>query len=104
MNIRKAFGWLLVAGACAAPWGCGNSAANVCQAKCDCEGCSDDDLEHCIAEADGDGKAAEFEGCPELFSELVACETQTGVCDGTHYETSCHDEAERLKHCLDDKH
>jgi hypothetical protein len=96
-----ALGWVLTAALCWGVSSCGSSPGAICNAKCECEGCSDDDLQHCIAEEDGDAKAADFRGCPDLYSELAACESQTGVCDGTHWKTSCKDEQERLKHCID---
>jgi hypothetical protein len=91
---------MIVAGAAVS---CGSPEGNLCNLKCDCEGCSDGAHRACLDDYDKDIKNANFRGCIEYYDDLITCEDATGVCDGTDWETSCHDERERLKNCNDGK-
>lgn len=78
---------------------CSSVEEDICDAKCDCEGCSDASYDLCLSEQDSDFREADFRGCIDLYDDLAACEDQTGVCKGAHWETSCGPEKDRFKNC-----
>ncbi len=81
--------------------GCTSLEEDVCDARCDCRGCSDRDYDNCLDDYDRDFRSADNQGCPDLYDELVTCQQQTYVCRGTDFDTSCGNERERLKNCID---
>ncbi|MEJ7733482.1 MAG: hypothetical protein WKG00_30340 [Polyangiaceae bacterium] len=82
--------------------GCGPSATAVCDAKCDCEGCSDRDYDNCVDDIDDDLRRAEDRDCADDWDDLIACREDTGYCkDGDKFEDDCGHEKDRLKQCID---
>ena len=81
--------------------GCGVSEEGLCDAECDCEGCSDADFDRCVNDYDGDYNRADRNGCPDLYDDFVSCRSDTYFCDGADFEDSCKVERERLKNCID---
>ena len=79
---------------------CGPSGASVCEAECDCEGCSESDRNECFDKAEGDEREAEFRDCLDLYYDLLDCEDATGYCKGSDWETSCGREKDRYKDCV----
>lgn len=82
--------------------GCGVSATGVCEAACECRGCSSADEEACVAEFEQTLKTAEFRECEDLFDDYLACVDATGTCVGDDFETSCNLERGRLENCTDE--
>jgi hypothetical protein len=82
--------------------GCPSSVDALCDARCDCEGCSDYQYDTCLNDADADAARADRLGCADLFDEYAACVDDTGVCHGAEWDTSCGAEHDRLKRCTGD--
>ncbi|HSO00651.1 MAG TPA: hypothetical protein VLS89_20305 [Candidatus Nanopelagicales bacterium] len=94
---------LLLAAALAST-GCGTLEADLCDLKCDCEGCSDFEYDECLDKYDDDLRDAEREGCEDLYDDLLACEDDTGDCSGGgEWDTRCSDEKDDFKDCVDNK-
>jgi len=82
---------------------CSTAEEDLCDAKCECEGCSDVGYDACLFDRDEDFREADFRGCGELYDELIDCENATGVCRGADFDSACGPEKERLKNCKDVK-
>ena len=83
--------------------GCGGSIAAICEEECDCEGCSDDELDECIDTAEDLEHFAENEGCEDQFDDVVSCVSDEGECRGDRYDTDgCEPELEDLQDCMND--
>ncbi|HRI64425.1 MAG TPA: hypothetical protein PK156_09300, partial [Polyangium sp.] len=80
--------------------GCRSDAEAVCDYKCDCEGCSDAQLDDCyLGEIDKE-READNKGCLDFYDELKACEYDTGLCKaGNEWDTACKTEKERYDNC-----
>jgi len=92
---------LLALSAPVAITGCGPSAASLCDAKCDCEGCSAHDYDQCRLDADYDEDVAARRGCLDYYDDYIACQDATWICRGADWETSCKPERDRWKKCVD---
>lgn len=80
---------------------CTSDAEAVCEAKCDCNRCSDRELDDCYAETNSKEVAADRAGCLDLWDDLKACEADTGFCkSGSDFETSCKPEKDRYESCI----
>lgn len=80
---------------------CTSDGEAVCEAKCDCEGCSNNALNDCYAEADSNARAADRNGCLDLWDELQACKLDTGFCKSNgDLETSCGSQKDRWENCI----
>lgn len=84
--------------------GCGSIAEDLCDAQCECEGCSDADYDDCVVGYEQDESAADRRDCLDLYDDLVTCRDDTGVCRGADFETDCKSERDRLKSCIGDLH
>ncbi len=82
--------------------GCRSNETELCEAECDCRGCSDRDFDNCLRDYDNDFEKSDRNGCPGLYDELVACRVDTYECRGTDFNTSCNNERDRYKSCVDD--
>ena len=81
--------------------GCQSTEADICEAECACEGCTQSQHNECLNDYEADAIAADYRGCPHLYGALVDCRDATGICkeDGD-YDTSCKPEKESLKDCI----
>ena len=80
---------------------CGTSPSSLCDAKCDCEGCSKSDFDHCVSSYESDAANAENRGCSDYFNDLIACRERTSYCDKkAHWESSCGAEKTRHDNCM----
>lgn len=52
----------------------------LCDKICDCQGCSDSELESCYDQAERDELAAEQEDCLSEYGDLVACGNDAFEC------------------------
>jgi hypothetical protein len=81
---------------------CGPSEADVCDLKCDCEGCSDRQYDDCLDHLDDDLRRAEDRDCLDQWDDLLACQDDTGRCKGDDkFEDDCGHERDRFKNCVD---
>lgn len=78
---------------------CSTDAEAVCEAKCDCEGCSRSQLDDCYFHAEREEIDADRARCLDLWDELQACEWDTGRCRGSDWDTSCGPERDRWNRC-----
>ncbi|MBW2456414.1 MAG: hypothetical protein JRI68_17975 [Deltaproteobacteria bacterium] len=77
--------------------GCGTSFADLCEDICDCEGCTDDELEECIEEGEELEQDAEASGCGDEFEEWVECIDDGFVCEDGDVELE--GDCDQLKDC-----
>ncbi|UQA60757.1 hypothetical protein [Polyangium aurulentum] len=92
---------LVFTAVCSALPACRTDAEAVCDYKCECEGCSNADLDNCYWRSEDDEIDADRRGCIDLHDELRACEYETGVCRGAKWDTACGPEKDRYKNCMD---
>jgi hypothetical protein len=52
-----------------------------CDAKCDCENCSDEEREECIIERETRVDVADAFGCGAEYREYLACRADRGTCE-----------------------
>ena len=74
---------------------------DLCDSRCDCEGCSAREYDECVDDwYDDEEKAADRRCLPE-FDDYHECRDSTWVCRGDDWETDCRPERDRLRRCLD---
>ncbi len=75
-------------------WGCGGaSVASLCEDECDCEGCSDAQLDDCIHEGERMEEAYDQAGCGDQFEDFMDCVADSFSCEdgnATH-DDDCRD-------------
>jgi hypothetical protein len=76
----------LVFGLAAVSTGCGTSIADICDERCDCEGCSDWEYDECVREGERWEEEAERVGCEAEFDAYVDCIDDTWYCDRGDFE------------------
>jgi hypothetical protein len=83
--------------------GCGGPrGANICDDRCDCEGCSVASYDDCYFEADDDAAFADRRGCYNLYDAFIACQEITGFCErGRDYRTDCAIERDKWRRCVE---
>jgi hypothetical protein len=81
--------------------GCGYSAADLCEDVCDCTGCSEQELDECIDNAEDQYDRAVDEGCEDQADEYLSCLGDEGECrDGAVYDADgCESELAELNQC-----
>jgi len=86
---------------------CGTS-TEFCDAKCECEGCSEREYDECIIFRDAQQEEASIYGCADLFDLLHECTMLNNNCNGVGsvdiftYETECVDDDLELQECISD--
>ena len=78
---------------------CGNSYGNLCESSIQCEGGNDNDVNACIAQANGAEEEAAAYDCSDPYAKLFDCIDRTSVCSKTHFENSCGSEFTALASC-----
>ena len=81
---------------------CGANAGAFCDAKCDCQGCSDSKYDDCLEDFDEDERRADRNGCLDVFDEWAFCVSSEDACRGTDYDDGCKTEKKRWRNCIDD--
>ncbi len=81
---------------------CSSVEEDLCDAKCECQGCNENDYRNCLNDHDEDLRAADYRGCLDLYDAWIDCQDATAVCRGADWDTSCGHEHERLKNCTKD--
>lgn len=80
--------------------GCASDTTSYCEARCDCQGCSQREREDCTDDVEDAERLAEHEGCAAAYSSYVTCYVDEGVCsNGAFISSSCADEADALRAC-----
>lgn len=74
----------------------------LCDYECECEGCSHRQYDDCLRNYDFLHDDADYRGCLHRYDDLLACEDDTGRCDGFDWKTSCKRERDALDRCLRD--
>jgi hypothetical protein len=103
MRIAKAF-LVSIALAAATP-ACGGTVGELCDAKCDCEACSDRGYETCEIETQAGIDVADVYGCADLYDELHECVIDRYRCDNSQFRVengACDPEQTRLYQCIGD--
>lgn len=99
--MRHAF-FLSVLLFCIAPsLGCTPQPSDVCDPKCECEGCSSREYDECVDDYLDDERRAADRRCLPEFDEYQACQEETWTCRGDDFDTDCGRERSRLSDCLD---
>lgn len=90
----------LILASCAVGYGgCGASAESYCNARCDCNGCSDRDYEECLYDYDRDVDYADRRGCGPEWDEYAACVEDYYAYDCGYGGYSCGLEQNRYFNC-----
>ncbi|WP_437978772.1 hypothetical protein WMF11_21665 [Sorangium sp. So ce295] len=75
---------------------------DLCDYKCDCEGCSDREYGDCLDRYDDRYVDADRRGCVDQYDALLECEDDTGMCNrDDKWSTSCKPEKDALDRCID---
>jgi hypothetical protein len=73
-----------------------------CDEKCDCEGCSDREFDHCLDEFEDEERRADTRDCLPEWDDYLACVDDTARCDSKgEYKTDCGPEHKDFKECVD---
>lgn len=92
---------LTLALACLFTAACGRVEGDLCDYKCDCEGCNEREYDDCLDRYDIRYEDADRRGCVDRYDDLLACEDDTGICRDYKWDTSCKNEREALDRCVD---
>ncbi len=77
--------------------------AGLCEAICDCTGCSEDELAECTDDIDDQEKEADDAGCSDQADEYLSCLNEQVECRDSKVDLDGCDTAEKsLDNCLDD--
>jgi hypothetical protein len=76
--LRTAFALALVLGTVAV--GCGSASADLCDAVCECQNCSDKNYDECIVGSDAILDAADVYGCTPEAEDLFDCQIRKYRC------------------------
>jgi hypothetical protein len=95
---------VLVLAAAAAPFlatGCGSQATVVCTLVCNCENCSSDQEQACVARIEGSEKESSQVGCASQASDYESCYENEGTCiAGVWVVDGCDIEQNAIVSCL----
>lgn len=92
---------VLVVSAAALP-ACASLPDEICEARCDCTGCTDLEREACIVDVTAEADTAEAYGCEEPYEANAECELTKSRCrDGRFFLEGfdCAAEATELSDC-----
>ncbi|WP_437786487.1 hypothetical protein [Sorangium sp. So ce1097] len=92
---------MFVALTCLVTAACGRLESDLCDYKCDCEGCNDRDYDNCLARYDDRYADADRRGCLDRYDDLLACEDHTGICRDYKWDIACKHEKDALDRCID---
>lgn len=81
--------------------GCGVSADEICEVKCNCQGCSEEQRDDCVADVDATVAKAENLGCSTEYSTWLSCVEQEAECRNgdTFTWDGCEIEEDALAKC-----
>lgn len=81
--------------------GCGVSADEICEIKCGCEGCSQEQRDDCIADVETTTSKAEDLGCSTQYADWLQCVEEEAECRNgdTFAWDGCDIEEDALEEC-----
>lgn len=92
---------IVVAGLALAASGCGYSTSGLADDICDCEGCTDTELDELTDDLADAEKKADDEGCSDQFAELLDCTGDQFACRESRIDVDgCDSESDSLKNCM----
>lgn len=104
--VRPFWTWLLAIstlgfGAAVSASGCGVSPDEICNIKCNCEGCSQTQLDDCLSDVSSTVTKAEDLGCSSQYADWLSCVEQEAECrnGGTFAWDGCEIEEDALAEC-----
>jgi len=62
------------------PFGCSVGAKEICNLKCDCEGCSEPEYDDCMSDVDATIVKAKGYGCEDQYSDWLSCVYHEAEC------------------------
>jgi hypothetical protein len=107
MNIRRigALVALALGSIMLSATGCGSSAADVCDEKCDCEGCNSDEYDLCTITTEAAIDRADAYDCSDKYDALEECQLKRSRCDDRSWhleKDDCSGERKVLSDCIED--
>jgi hypothetical protein len=95
----------MLLGAAAFASGCSSLSADLCDLKCDCEGCSDNQRDECVVEEDARADQSDVYDCADLHDDYVQCVVDNPVCDAADFRDpdACRTAKERRDNCEGDR-
>lgn len=79
--------------------GCSSQIQAYCEAKAECRGGNDKDIDACVAENEGAQDAASAYDCSEPYDKLADCIESKGKCENGNYGADCGPEYVALSAC-----
>ncbi len=83
---------------------CSSAEEDLCEAKVQCEGAADPNLEQevCLVQADTDAEIAELRGCGDLYDQAIDCFAEKNLCSETKFRggDDCKGLYDRLDACV----
>lgn len=81
--------------------GCSPSATDICDIKCNCEGCSDAEYDDCVADIEDTTKKAKDFGCSDQYADWLTCIDKEAECRNgdTFAWDGCEIEEDALSAC-----
>jgi len=81
--------------------GCDPGASDICDLKCECEGCTEAERDACLADIDGTVTVAEEKGCSDQYNAWLVCVESEAECrEGTKFAfDGCDIEEDALADC-----
>ncbi|AUX32806.1 MULTISPECIES: hypothetical protein [Sorangium] len=86
--------------ACLFTAACGRPEDDLCDDRCDCEGCNEREFNDCLDRYDVRFVDADRRDCLDRYDDLLACEDDTAICRNYKWDTACKDEREALDRCV----
>lgn len=71
---------LLAIGLCRTGAGCTSIERDLCEARCACSNCTDDDMDSCLANTNAEADTAAAYDCSEVYAEYVRCQLMMSRC------------------------
>jgi len=98
--------WAIVCVSVLCAVACTPSEEYLCDLKCECEGCSDSEYDHCLNGYDDELDRADRADCLDEWDDVLACREDTGYCaadkkGGDKFKDDCGPEDSRWHACVD---
>lgn len=80
--------------------GCENQVNSYCVARCECQGCSQQERADCLDDIEDSERLADHDGCATEFSDYLGCYANDGTCsNGTWIAANCTAKGSVLRDC-----
>lgn len=80
---------------------CKGQARSFCEAKIQCEGGNDADIDACAIDLGAAEDTAAAYDCANAFTREADCVERSGTCDAGKYRNSCDDEDDSVEACIE---